>query len=356
MRSERLAFAVAQAVLLAIAAALVATIYGLPLRDPDGILGPTYVRLPAILAMVVVVDVVPRIVHRMFRAGLGLQSGIRRLSATTEAVFRERWSLDRSRFVFLGLGSWYLTYVAFRNLKGYVPFVNPGVDDARFAGLDRWIFLGHDPAVLLHELLGVGVAAHLMSFVYVAWLVFIPFSIAGVLIWGREASAGAWYVTAMGVDWVLGVATYYAFPTLGPVYSSPQAFASLPDTRAAALQTSMYADRAEVLADPIATHAVQSIAAFASLHVGMLMTACLIAHLLGLHRWVRRALWSFLALTVLATVYLGWHFFVDAVGGAAIGALAVGISAVATRTRIRQLRRGGARAAELTTAVRRPVG
>ena len=39
--------------------------------------------------------------------------------------------------------------------------------------------------------------------------------------WSRDAAAGAWYVTAVAVDWVLGVATYFAVPTLGPIYAAP---------------------------------------------------------------------------------------------------------------------------------------
>lgn len=327
-----------QSVVLAVIAVVVAAVYGLPLRDPDGIVGPTYVRLPAIFALVFLADVLPRIVVRLVRRREGLH-GLARLSA---AVVRARWSLDHTRFVVLGLGSWYLTYVSFRNLKSFVPFVNPGVDDTQFTAVDRWVFFGHDPAALLHQLLGTGIAAHAMSAIYIAWLVFIPFSLAAALVWNRHANAGAWYITALAVDWVLGVATYFAFPTLGPVYSTPADFAALPQTDAGRLQASMIADRAEALADPFASDAVQSIAAFASLHVGMLVTACLIAHLLGMHRLVRYGLWFFLFLTVLATVYLGWHFFVDALGGAVLGSAAVWIAAAATGMKIRTLSSGSA--------------
>lgn len=334
--SDRLTFAAVQSVVLAVIAVVVATVYGLPLRDPDGIVGPTYVRLPAILALVFLADVLPRIVARLVRRREGLHG----LASLCGAVVRARWSLDHTRFVVLGLGSWYLTYVSFRNLKSFVPFVNPGTADSQFEAADRWIFLGHDPAVLLHQLLGTGFAAHVMSAIYIAWLVFIPFSLAAALVWTRHASAGAWYLTALAVDWVLGVATYFAFPTLGPAYSTPTDFAALAQTDAGRLQASMIADRAEVLADPFASDAVQSIAAFASLHVAMLVTACLIAHLLGMHRLVRYRLWFFLLLTVLATVYLGWHFFVDALGGAVLGSAAAWIAALATGMKIRTLTRG----------------
>ena len=92
----------------------------------------------------------------------------------------------------------------------------------------------------------------------------------------------------------------------------------------------MIQDRHTVLFDPFATHAVQTIAAFASLHVGIMVTVCLMVELLGMKRWIRIAMWAFLVVTVLATVYLGWHYFVDTLGGAVLGAAGVWIAALGT--------------------------
>jgi membrane-associated phospholipid phosphatase len=75
---------------------------------------------------------------------------------------------------------------------------------------------------------------------------------------------------------------------------------------------------------------VQTIAAFASLHVGITVTACLVAHWAGLAARIRWLLWGFLALTVLSTVYLGWHYLFDAVGGVVLGAAAAMLGAVVT--------------------------
>ena len=55
----------------------------------------------------------------------------------------------------------------------------------------------------------------------------------------RDVQASTWYVTAIGVDWVLGVATYYAVPTLGPVYARPEVFAGLDHTDVTGLQATM---------------------------------------------------------------------------------------------------------------------
>jgi hypothetical protein len=322
VRSGGFRFAVLLSLALAAAAVAVATSYHLPLRDPDGVAVPTYVRLPVILLLAFLTDVVPRAVWR--------GRSLTRLPGTLVAVVRERWPWDHIRFALLGLGAWYLTYAAFRNLKSFVPFVNRNLWDDALEGFDRIVWLGHDPATVLHRLFGVGWAAHFFSFVYVAWIVFVPISLVVALVWSRNRAGGEWYVTAVAVDWVLGVATYFAVPTLGPVYAQPQDFAALPHTYVATLQDAMIQDRYTVLYDPFATHAVQTIAAFASLHVGIMVTVCLMTELLRMQRWIRVSLWVFLGLTVLATVYLGWHYFADTLGGAALGAMGVWIAALGT--------------------------
>ncbi len=328
MRSGGFRFAVVLSLVLAAAAVAVAATYHLPLRDPDGVAVPTYVRLPVILLLAFLTDVVPRAVWRSRRT-------LTRAPRTLVAVIRERWPWEHVRFALVGLGAWYLTYAAFRNLKSFVPFVNRSLWDDTLEDLDRILWLGHDPAVVLHSVFGVGWAAQLFSFVYVAWIVFVPVSLVVALVWTRDRTRGEWYVTAVAVDWVLGVATYFAVPTLGPVYAQPQDFAALPHTYVSTLQETMIQDRYTVLHDPFATHTVQTIAAFASLHVGIMVTVCLMVELLGLQRWVRISMWLFLGVTVLATVYLGWHYFADTLGGAVLGAAGVWIAAIGTGNHVR---------------------
>jgi CDP-diacylglycerol--glycerol-3-phosphate 3-phosphatidyltransferase len=98
------------------------------------------------------------------------------------------------------------------------------------------------------------------------------------------------------------------------------------------LQHALWVERLNVLygSAPFLKDAVQSIAAFASLHVSVVLTAALIAHLLRANRWVRRALWAYFWLVVLATIYLGWHYVIDDVAGVVIALVAVGLGALAT--------------------------
>ena len=77
------------------------------------------------------------------------------------------------------------------------------------------------------------------------------------------------------------------------------------------------------MANPDATNAVQSIAGFASLHVAVIFTAALVAQFVGAPRLLRLALWVFFGLTVVATIYFGWHYVIDDIAGLAIAVVAV---------------------------------
>ncbi|HEX2893257.1 MAG TPA: phosphatase PAP2 family protein, partial [Marmoricola sp.] len=253
------------ALTLVLAMILVAWVEDLPIRDPDGVVVPTYVRLPIILLIAWLLDVLPRSLARS-------RKHWRTAWADFRAVARERWTRSHVVFAVSGLGAWYVCYAAFRNLKSYVPFVHERVFDKPFARIDQTLWFGHHPADVLHSLFGTTWAAEFFSTIYVIWIVLIPVTLAIALVWTRHPAAGSWFVTAVAVDWLLGVAAYFVLPTLGPIYSRPQDFAGLRHTYTTTLEDQLLADRLKVLSDPHATHAVQTIAAFPSLHVGIMVT------------------------------------------------------------------------------------
>jgi membrane-associated phospholipid phosphatase len=248
-------------------------------------------------------------------------------------VIRDRWTGQRTVLVAVGLASFYATYVAYRNLKGALPFVRERLHDAMLLDLDRAMLFGNDPSTVLHTVLGTGVAAHVLSFGYLLFLAFVPLSLGAALVWARNVRTGAFYVTALCLNWLLGTLSYYLLPSLGPVFVRPSLFEDLPETGVAALQRSLLEARLEVLADPAGASAIQGIAGFASLHVSIVFTGALVVHMLGLHRLLRWSMWGFLVLTVVSTVYFGWHYLIDDVAGLLIGAGAVWLAARATGDR-----------------------
>jgi hypothetical protein len=311
------AYGMAVGVALATGAVAVvcAVVLGLPLRDPDGFLGPTYVRLPLIVALMLAVDVVPRALVRA--------RSPRAVAEQVLLIARDRWPWRRLLPVLIGLAAFYATYVSYRNLKHFLPLLRPNLVDDELIALDRAMTGGSAPAQFLHDLLGTGVAAHVLSWVYLAFLVFVPASLALALVSRGRSREASWYVTALCLNWSLGTASYYALPSMGPIYSQPGVFSALPETGTWQLQMSLLESRALVVTDPGATDRVQSIAAFASLHVSIVLTAALIAQLVLSSVALRSLLWVFFGLTAIATIYFGWHYLVDDIAGVAIAVAAV---------------------------------
>jgi membrane-associated phospholipid phosphatase len=259
--------------------------------------------------------------------------------AAMRSVRRERWSVPRGVAVGSALISFYVSYMAYRNLKGVVPLLRPDdLFDRQLAEFERGVF-GSDPAALLHSLLGTGVQTQVLSIIYVVFIVLLPLSLALALVFSRDVPGGLFYATALSINWPLGAASYFLIPALGPIYAAPASFADLPDSKASYLQGVLLDQRIEYLRDPAAAEIAQSIAAFASVHISMIFTAALAAHLLRLARPLRIGLWVLLALTTVATVYLGWHYVVDDVAGVLIGLTALALACLLTGFDLRRSRR-----------------
>jgi len=287
------------------------------------VLGPSWVRLPLILLVFFLADVLPRAVVLRRSTGVGLmQAG--------QQVRRERWTLERMTLVGVGLACFYVTYVGYRNLKDQLPFVRESVSDPFLHAVDRMLMLGNEPSDVLHQVLGTGIAAHVLSLVYVSYLFFVPLTLAAGLIWSRNVHRGLWYVTALCINWSLGALSYYLLPSVGPVYANREIVADLPPTSVSSLQESLERARLAVLADPSGTDVLHGIAGFASLHVSVVATAMFFAIRAGLPPTIKAAAAVYLVLTMVATIYFGWHYLLDDLAGLLIGWVAVAVGAWAT--------------------------
>ena len=285
-----------------VAALITTSAAGVPLRDPAGVSLRRFTIAAALIAVLVGLDIV-------FRTG------------------RARWNAARVGAVVAALVSFYVTYLAYRNLKSVVPLLRPDeLFDGRLADLDRFLFAGGDPAALLHSVLGTGISAHALSFVYELFFVFIPVALAFALVVLPDLRAGLFLTTALAFNWALAAASYFLLPSLGPIYAEPADFSGLPRTGVSGLQEALLDARVEFLRDPSAAGGAQSIGAFASLHVSIFFTAALATHLLGLGRYVKIGVWVLFALTVAATVYFGWHYVMDHLAGMAIGVMALAMA------------------------------
>jgi hypothetical protein len=329
---------------LTLVAALVATrIADVPFRDPDHVAAKYIVLVGFGLFVMVLLDIAVRAAAR---------TGTRR--PTREAmgeVRRERWGRYRATAAGAALLSFYVSYLSYGNIKSVVPLLRTDLFDQELADADKALFFGHAPADLLHSALGTGFQTHLFSSAYVAFIVFLPLSLTVALVYARSLRGGLFVATALSANWLLGAATYVLLPALGPIYAFPGEFAHLPASEVTHLQAVLLENRIAFLQAPSAPGTGQAIAAFASLHVSMTFTAAVAAQLLGVGRRLRITLWVVFAVTLTGTVYLGWHYFVDDIAGAAIALCALAAARALTGIDLGRTRRQAAAAAPRGRAV-----
>ena len=294
-----------------------------PLVDPEGFLGPSWLRLPLLILGAFLLDILPRTLWYS-RMNPGLMRDIARQRID------EHWDRERITLVVLGLVSFYITYVSYRNLKSFLPFIM-GEDkyDRELHLVDRALMFGHEPATILHTIFGAGFSAHILSTIYLWFLPLVPLALAAWLVWSRNITFGYWFATSQCLAWSLGTASYFALPTLGPGFQYSYLYADLPDTGSSALMESLFYGRKGVIRDG-AEGAVQSVAGFASLHVAITLLVALMVQYTLRNKVLHIVFWTNFAITVVATLYFGWHYIADDLAGVVIALFAFWLGGLAS--------------------------
>jgi hypothetical protein len=193
--------------------------------------------------------------------------------------------------------------------------------------LDRVLFFGSEPGPLLHDVLGTNVVAHVLSYIYIWFIPMVPIGVTMWLVWSRNLSYGYWFVTSQCIAWTLGTLSYYALPTLGPGLQYPQLYTDLAHTDTTDLMYSLVDARQHVL---WGDGAAQTVAGFASLHTGItLLLALMIQFTLRRRLWKVLG-WTNFGLTVIATLYFGWHYVADDIAGIMLAIVAFYVGGIAS--------------------------
>jgi hypothetical protein len=265
---------------------------------------------------------------------------------------RTHWNRERLTLVGLGIVCFYAVYVSYRNLKSFLPFIVTTKYDRELHLLDRALFFGHEPATVLHTLLGTNLTAHGLSYVYLWFLPMVPLGVTAWVVWSRNMSIGYWFVTSQCVAWTLGTLSYYALPTLGPGFEYVPLYADLADTPTSDLMSALSDGRNGVIYG-VSTDTVQSVAGFASLHCAITLLLALVVQYTVRNRIAKWACWTNFALTVVATLYFGWHYIADDVAGIVIAIVAFYVGGIASGQRFE---RGGLASQPTTMTSAIPVG
>ncbi len=315
------------------------------LVDPDGFLGPSALRLPMLLLGAFLLDMLPRTLWGS-RLNPALMAGI------VKARVRDHWTRERMILVISGLVCFYVTYVSYRNLKSFLPFVRgEGKFDRELHLLDRVLLFGNEPGTVLHTILGTGFSAHLLSTIYLWFLPLVPLALAAWLVWSRNITVGYWFATSQCLAWALGTASYYALPTLGPGFRYPWLYQDLEDTGSSKLMASLSDARMDVLRYGV-EGTVQSVAGFASLHVAITLLVALMVQYTLRNRLLHVIFWINFVVTVVATLYFGWHYVADDVAGVAIALVSFWLGGLASG---QKFDRGGLASHPTATTSKVPV-
>ena len=204
-----------------------------------------------------------------------------------------------------------------------MPLLRPDVlFDRQLAESDRGLFAGNDPAELVHALLGTGVLTHVLSAAYVAFILFLPGWLGLALVFSRNLQAALFYTTAQSLNWVFGIASYlllrrwthlrHAGRVREPARFGGDAPAGRPARPAGRLPGGPRdGDAAEHRGLRLAAHLDEPDCGWSAVY------------LLGLGTRWKVGLWIWFALTNAATIYFGWHYVLDNVGGVLVCVLAL---------------------------------
>ena len=312
---------VVNAAVMLVWAAITAWHLDRPLIDPEGsFLGPSWLRLPVLCFGALFLDLVPR--------AIWISRGrVRQMPALVRERWQQHWSRERLLLVILGIVCFYVIYVCYRNLKSFLPLVSDRMYDRELHMLDRVLFFGREPGPVLHDVLGDTVVAHFLSTFYLLFIPMVAILVTVWLVWSRNLSYGWWFVTSQGLAWTLGTISYYALPTLGPGLQYYWLYGDLAHTGTTDLMNSLVNARHGVL---WSDGQAQTVAGFASLHTGISLLWALMVQYTVRNRWIRLLFWINFGLTVVATLYFGWHYIADDIAGVTIAFVSFYIGAVAS--------------------------
>jgi membrane-associated phospholipid phosphatase len=217
----------------------------------------------------------------------------------------------------------FLIMSAYSGLKVHIGDFNQYSWDRAFADMDNALFFGTDPWTLVHAAFPGIVWGKIFNIFYHLWF-FVMF---GIWFWvaglpGDDRSRVG-FLFASGLSWAIGgIVIATAFASVGPCYferllGDPR-FSDLMHTlRGYDLMAIAVQDEWWDLFVTKSNGVGAGLSAFPSMH-------CTYATLFALFGFSRSrklgwALTIFAAFIYLGSVYLGWHYAIDAIGGIAIG-------------------------------------
>jgi hypothetical protein len=216
---------------------------------------------------------------------------------------------------------------AFTFLKGAIPLLVPFSWDVTFAEWDRALHFGIDPYRIVLGLLGTSFMVSAINIAYHWWFFLMYFLLVFACFAKADRKAGYTFLVSTVLVWFVGgnvLAT--VFSSAGPVYFERLGlgteFVALTDAlKGFDQQSAVWALGVHELLweGYVADGRISGISAMPSMHVAS--TTLMTFYAFSFGRWAGRAMLGFLAIIVIGSVLLAWHYAIDAYLGMALAYL-----------------------------------
>ena len=247
-------------------------------------------------------------------ADLKAKNGLSR-GETWQRFQRDYLSFSRLLFDLRLVHALGLVFVLFIQLKHLTPFLRADLLDSSFLLGEQRVLGGKLAAEWMIDLFGLASA----SFLSTCYTLFFPYMglLLGLLLLQRDCRLARDFAMGFASLWFLGVLAIYLFPTWGPCFFRPDLFARLPESGAKELISELWRGKTFVEKNPQSPAGVFLISGFPSLHLAVVTYGSLVLGRLSVP--LARISAVFLILTVLSTLYFGWHYLLDDIGGFLLG-------------------------------------
>ena len=183
MKRRAYALLVAVAIVMGLAAIFASLLLGEGLKDPDGSLGPSYVRLPMMVLGAFLIDVVPRSLWRSRRR-------LRSFPSQAKSIIDEHWTRERIALVVIGLVS-LLRHLRQLPEPQELPAAGVRHQDLRPRRCTRSTSSSSSATSRRSSCTACWArpsAAHVLAIVYLLFLPISPLSLIVYLVWSRNIS------------------------------------------------------------------------------------------------------------------------------------------------------------------------
>lgn len=215
-----------------------------------------------------------------------------------------------------------ILFVMIINLRHIVPYVNQGLYDGYLVSLEEFLFAGKLPSVWMINIFGSS-SALMMNDIYRLFYPYLSIIIFTFVL-SRDRLFSQQFFISFVIIWMVGIVVTCIFPTWGPCFFRPQLFATLPETTMTQMQQGLWQMKQHLELNPLSTNGAYLISAMPSLHVCVVALGSI--YLIKMSRILCFLSWIFTVLTIVSTLYFGWHYLFDDLAAIAIAYLAFWIS------------------------------